>query len=92
MFAYDAYAVDVTGQGAVDITFTGSLFSVGNTTLQIETWCSSTTCIIDYSIDDWFVDALDIYDYFPSNQDLWFSSPYQITHQWSEIIVFSHCL
>ncbi|MGH1351737.1 MAG: hypothetical protein ACRBBN_13170 [Methyloligellaceae bacterium] len=58
-----------------------SLFSVGDNKLKMEGQCNETSCEFKFSLEDDFVDALDIHDQFRGNQDI--STPYKIRHSWT---------
>ncbi|MEC9358333.1 MAG: hypothetical protein VX836_10760, partial [Pseudomonadota bacterium] len=74
---------DVTSIGSVDFTGLPALFSVGNSITEMNAGCTGGVCQFDFRVNDNFIDALDIYDRWKGNQDIPFSSPYPISHEWT---------
>lgn len=84
------------GQYDIDLTNEPCLFSVGNSRLGATGLCSvnadcsnrnySFCCGLGFGTTDYFIDALDIFDWFPGNQDVPGASPFIIHGHWSEAI------
>jgi len=82
--ANERIGIDVTNVGAVDYTGWPALFSVGNSTLNMSANCIKGNCTFIFETRDYFIDALDIHDEWEGNQELIFSSPYDINYKWTE--------
>lgn len=77
-----------------NVTQDGPLLSVGGSTFTRSAQCAlDVDCVkktfrleglLKFSIDDKFVDAIDLFNKIPGNQDLPFSKPYKIIANWSD--------
>ena len=77
------YNLTASGTAFTDVTDDDGLFVVGNGILEMDASCVSGECTFTFQTNDEFIDALDIYDQWPGNQDLPFSQPFSIQHQWT---------
>jgi len=62
----------------INFTKNKDLFSLGDSHLKTSALCSGGKCLISYEINDAFIDAKDIHDTTPGNQDYWGATPYDI--------------
>jgi len=62
----------------VDFTNNPYLFSLGNSNLKTRVFCGNGRCLVRFEVHDWFIDARDIHDQFPGNQEYPLGVPYPI--------------
>lgn len=87
-------SLTVQAQRAINFTHEPHLFSVGNTTVRAYAVISvSVSCKqrrltlygnIEFRLEDAFIDAFDIFNVLPGNQDL--GTPYRFTAVWKESV------
>lgn len=63
---------------SIDFTNIPDLFSIGNSNLKTRIFCGNGKCLVRFEIRDWFIDAKDIADSMPGNQEYPMGQPYPI--------------